>query len=385
MKLLKEEKNRTGGATLAILPQDKEDLFTIYNIVNTDDEVVFKRSVSNKEEGSKKKVTELVKLHMKIVSSEFEPENEFLRYKGITVADPEANRDVAVGKYFSFTIDFKFPFTLIKEDYNNFCRSSLHEACNMESRTDVGAVVLQEGIAHVCLLTPFSTSIKNKVEYSMPKKKRSTDIKKYDEKTAKFYKNIVEAMIRHFAFDSLKVFLLCSPGFWASTLYEKLIKYAEENKVSEVLANKSKIVVAHCSTGYLQGIDEVLKNPAYSNKLNEAKNCNEVQVMDEFLDHLNKDDFKAWYGAEEIFKAADLLAIKTLLITDTLLRSDDVEERKKYMRLVSGVEAQGGKVVVFSSMHSTGEELDKLTGLACILSYPIPDLDEDEDSTDNEE
>ena len=172
MKLLKEEKNRTGGATLAILPQDKEDLFTIYNIVNTDDEVVFKRSVSNKEEGSKKKVTELVKLHMKIVSSEFEPENEFLRYKGITVADPEANRDVAVGKYFSFTIDFKFPFTLIKEDYNNFCRSSLHEACNMESRTDVGAVVLQEGIAHVCLLTPFSTSIKNKVEYSMPKKKK---------------------------------------------------------------------------------------------------------------------------------------------------------------------------------------------------------------------
>ncbi|KAH3900451.1 probable Protein DOM34 [Saccharomycodes ludwigii] len=385
MKLLKEEiqPGKSSCAILTLLPQDKEDLFTIYNIINTDDEVIFKKMVTTKlDEASKKKNTDLVKLHLRIVSSEFEPENEFLRYKGITVENENAvtaNVDIPIGKYFSFTIDFKYPFTLIKEDYNDYVSKLIKNACNVDHRTEMGAVVLQEGIAHVCLISPFSTMLKNKIEYSMPKKKRTTDLKKYDEKTNKFYRAIYDSMVRHFDFDKLKVVLLCSPGFWAKTLYGNIIKYAEADKNKAILTNKTKFLVAHCSTGYLQGIDEVLKNPAYSSKLQEAKNSKETIIMDEFLDHLNKDDYKAWYGRDEITKAAELSAIQTLLITDTILRSDDLQIRKSSLKLIKDVENTGGSVYVFSSLHSTGEELDKLTGFACILKYPMPDLDEDID------
>ena len=44
---------------------------------------------------------------------------------------------------------------------------------------------------------------------------------------------------------------------------------------------------------------------------------------------------------------------------------------------MDSVEINGGKTLVFSTLHSLGEELDQLTGIACILKYPLPDLDED--------
>ncbi|SCU78789.1 LAMI_0A05952g1_1 [Lachancea mirantina] len=385
MKVLKKvvESGKENGAELTLLPEDKEDLFTLYNIINTDDEVIFKRMVSSKAgESNKKKTTDLMRLRLRVISSEFEPQHEFLRYKGITTEDAlgRANVDVAVGKFFSFTVDFKYPFTLIKQDFNSYAAKLLNESCNVESRSDIAAVALQEGIAHICLLSSFSTILKNKIEISLPKKKRSVDALKFDEKTEKFYKAIYESMKRHYDFSKLKLIILCSPGFYAKTLLEKIMFYANEEQNKDLLSKKSNFLVAHCSTGYIQGISEVLKNPAYASKLQDAKNSKEAVVLDQFLQHLNNDDYKAWYGEEEVVKAAGLGAIDTLLITDSLLRADDVSTRKKCLALVSQVEQLGGNVFVFSSLHASGEELDKLTGLACILKYPMPDLDEEEEA-----
>ncbi|CAR30546.1 KLTH0H12474p [Lachancea thermotolerans CBS 6340] len=380
MKLISQVTgNGNNPEQLTLLPQDKEDLFCLYNIINTDDEVIFKRMVTSKVDSTgKKKTTELIKLRLRIVSSEFEPQHEFLRYKGITTEDESgrANVDIPLGKYFSFTVDYKYSFTLLKYDYNNFVAKQLKEACNLESRSDIAAIVLQEGIAHICLLSSFSTILKNKIEYSLPKKKRGTDVAKFDEKVEKFYKATYESMKRHFDFAQLKVILLCSPGFYAKTLFDKILSYAQEEQNKTILANKSRFLVAHCSTGYLQGINEVLKNPAYGSRLQDAKNSKEALVMDEFLQHLNDDDFKAWYGEAEVTKASEMGAIDTLLVTDGLLRSDDLNMRKKCVGITQDVERAGGSVVVFSSLHSSGEELDRLTGLACILKFPIPDLDE---------
>ncbi|AGO09990.1 AaceriAAL001Wp [[Ashbya] aceris (nom. inval.)] len=383
MKLISQTKGASSSEVcLVVVAQDKEDLFTLYNIINTDDELIFKKKLTLKlDEAGKKKSTELVKLRVKVVSSEFEPQHEFLKYKGITTEDDagKANVDVALGKFFSFTVDYQYPFTIIKKDFNSYCQRLINEACNLESRSDMAAVVLQEGLAHICLLSSFSTILKQKVEYSLPKKKRSVDILKFDEKTEKFYKAIYVAMLKHFNLSQLKAVILCSPGFYAKTLYEKVLQYAQANQDKVIIDNKDKFLVAHCSTGYLQGISEVLRDPAYSQKLQDTKNSSQLQVMDAFLKHLNDDDNKSWYGEAEITKACEFGAIETLLITDDWLRADSVSVRNKSLQLIKDVENMGGNVCVFSSMHPSGEELNSLTGLACILKYPIPDLDEHED------
>lgn len=373
------------GATLQLQPEDKEDLFVLYQLIDQDDELIFRKNFTSSVNGDdKKKFKDLIKLRTSVVSREFDMADEFLKYKGVTVDDlsGKANVNVAAGKYISYKISYNYPFTLVKQHFDKYARNLLKHACNPESKSDTAAIVLQEGLAHICILTASSTILKQKIEYSLPKKKTSTDIMKFDEKTEKFYKAIYVAMKKFYDFDKLRMILLCSPGFYAKTLYEKILKYAEEERNKEIINHKSMFFVAHSSTGYLQGITEVLKNPVYAGKLDDTKYSHEVLVMDEFMKHLDLDDYKAWYGEEEVFKAAELGAIDQLLITDTIARTPILEDRKRYMDLIDSVESTGGKAIVFSCLHVTGEELDKLTGLACILKYPLPELDEEEAESD---
>ncbi|CCE66000.1 hypothetical protein TPHA_0O00280 [Tetrapisispora phaffii CBS 4417] len=379
MKLinLSEASGTSTEVSLTVLPEDKEDLFILYQIIKNDDEVFCRKMVSSKEDG-RKKISEIMKLKLQIISNEFDMHSESLRYKGITVPDEtgRANQNVSIGKYFSFNVVYQQSLTIIKDDFNSYERKLVEEACNVEGKADTAAVVLQEGVSHVCLLTESSTILKQKIEYSLPKKKRDTDTMKFDEKTEKFYKATYEAMKKNFDFNKLNLVILCSPAFYAKTLLEKVIKYAAEDDYTPIVENQNIFLVAHSSTGYLQGISEVLKNPNYSSKLSDTKYSKQAMIMDEFLLHLNDDDMKAWYGEKEVLKASELGAVDVLLITDSLLRSDDVSKRMLYIKLIEDIEDAGGSVQVVSVFHSTGEELAQLTGVACILRYPISDLDE---------
>jgi len=63
-----------------------------------------------------------------------------------------------------------------------------------------------------------------------------------------------------------------------------------------------------------------------------------------------------------------------------LFRCSDVPLRKEYVKIVDSVREAGGDVKIFSSMHISGEQLDQLTGIAAILRFPMPELDDDEES-----
>lgn len=67
--------------------------------------------------------------------------------------------------------------------------------------------------------------------------------------------------------------------------------------------------------------------------------------------------------------------------------ASDPKLRKKYVELVEGVQQKGAEVVMFSSMHESGQrtsstvvlysnanhvtELNQLTGIAAILTFPL--------------
>lgn len=373
---------------ITLTPEDKEDLFTIYQIIDKEDEVIFRKLfTSKKDEGNNNKTTtDLVKLRLKILANEFDMKDEYLRYKGITVPDigGDANLDISIGKYLSFSVHYGHPITIFKHHFNKYAQRLLNEAVSASTKADTAAVVLQEGIAHICLLTASSTILKQKVSINLPKKKTANDAAKFNLMISHFYKMIYDAMLQHFKFDELKMIIFCSPGFYAETLSKKVLQFAEQEQNLDILNNQEIFLIAHCSTGYLQGISEVLKNPIYNEKLEDTKFVKDVKLMDNFLEHLDIDDYLAWYGKAEIYKAAKMDAIETLLVTDKLLRSDDIAVREKYLDLLDQIENNGGKIVVFSTMHTSGDELDKLTGLACILKYPIRDLDEDIEELDEE-
>ncbi len=48
------------------------------------------------------------------------------------------------------------------------------------------------------------------------------------------------------------------------------------------------------------------------------------------------------------------------------------------MQLVEEVEKGNGTALVFSSLHVSGQQLDQLSGIAAILRFPLPDLEDEE-------
>lgn len=77
-----------------------------------------------------------------------------------------------------------------------------------------------------------------------------------------------------------------------------------------------------------------------------------------------------------VLAAHERLAIDKLLITDALFRCSDVKTRAKWVAVVESVRDAQGTVHIFSSMHVSGEQLQNLSGVAAVLRFPLPDIED---------
>lgn len=382
MKLINNHFEKDSSGSVTLVAEDKEDLFTLYNLIQKRDEVELKtmrnikKSGKDGSKGSKAKIEKkLLRLKIDVEEIDFTPQDEVMRLRGKTTEPVE---DVPVGTYHTAEIDFKHPFTLYKDDWDEIAFELINKSCSIDEKAEVGAVVLQEGVAHICLITENMTVLRQKIERSIPRKKRG-DSSAHDKSLDKFYELVSNTLVRDLNISKLKAIILASPGFTANGLFDKIFQIATLNNDKLLLQARSKFIVAHSSTGFLQGLDEVLKTEEIQKQLSTTKFAKDVLLLDEFFKALNADDGKAWYGPKECEKAINMGAVKNLLLTDSLFRSDDIAERKKYIELSEIVKNTGGEVTIFSSLHESGIQLDQVTGIAVILNYPVYDLDEDQD------
>lgn len=95
---------------------------------------------------------------------------------------------------------------------------------------------------------------------------------------------------------------------------------------------------------------------------------------------LNDAPERAFYGYGHVVKALEAGAVKLLMVTDNLFRSIKLEDRRKYVKLVEDAKAAGAKVQIFSTQHSSGEELAKICGVAAILKFPVSGIESDDES-----
>jgi protein pelota len=65
------------------------------------------------------------------------------------------------------------------------------------------------------------------------------------------------------------------------------------------------------------------------------------------------------YGETDVLYSAKINAIDTLLISDKLFRTKDLNKRKIYNTLLDDVHRKGGETFIFPSLHQSGERLNK--------------------------
>eukprot|EP00051_Salpingoeca_urceolata_P005141 m.70664 g.70664 ORF g.70664 m.70664 type:complete len:389 (+) comp14083_c3_seq1:97-1263(+) len=379
MKLLFRSIDRDKSGEVGLMPLTAEDMWHAYNLIQTGDRLkattirkVSRESTTGSVNSTKVRTT----LTLEVLNVEFDTEACTLRVAGRNVAE---NQYVKMGAHHTIDMELNRKFTLFKPEWDSVALDRVGEACDVARSADLGAIVMQEGLAYVCLVTPNMTVVRSKLELSIPRKRRG-DCSQHDKALVRFYDNVYEALLRHIDFSVIKSVLVASPGFLRDQFLEHVFSTAIKTDCKKITENRSKFVSVHSSSGHLHALHEVLADPTVASQLADTKAAGEVAVLNKFFMMLNDKPDQAFYGLKHVQRANDALAVDTLMITDKLFRSKDVAERRRYVQLVDSVRDNGGQVRVFSSLHVSGEQLGQFSGVAAILRFPLLEIEHDSDT-----
>lgn len=145
-----------------------------------------------------------------------------------------------MGAYHTLDLEMNRKFQLTKREWDTIALERVDMACDVTQNADLGAVIMQEGLAHVCLITSSMTLVRSKIDMNIPRKRKNNP-KGHETGLTKFYEAVLQGILRHINFDVVKCVLLASPGFVKDQFFEYLNQQAvkHDNKVSIFIARTS--------------------------------------------------------------------------------------------------------------------------------------------------
>lgn len=333
-------------------------------------------------------------LTIHVQNLDFDPQASQLHVSGrITSETPHTK----VGAHHTLDLELNRNFTIEKADgWDSVALEVVRDACDPEKRgggSTIGAVIMHEGLANICVITEWRTVLKQRVELPVARKRAGGLGSAHEKGMRRFFQTVLETLLRNVDLTEPRPVLLASPGFVAANfqkfVFETIAGPPKEMGLEQrkmLAANKNNFVVAHSSSGHVYALAEVLASPAVTATLAKTRFAKETAAMDRFFDLLRADDGRAWYGPKEVENAVNQGAVGrgggTLMISDFLFRSQLVGVRKRWVQIVDRVKKDGGDVRILSSEHESGKRLEGLGGIAAILTYPLLDLDEENPQVD---
>ncbi|GJJ07476.1 hypothetical protein Clacol_001678 [Clathrus columnatus] len=373
MKLVSKhiEKGETGYVTLR--PEDDEDMWHLYNLIQEGDQVrapAIRRVVTVSSTGSTDSQRIRMSLTLEVTRITFSPSastsstgpsgnpgseaTSMLQILGRVASE---NPHVKMGAYHTLDIEINRDIRIIKQEWDSITLERIDEACVEGRGAEIGAIVCGEGTAAFCLLSEHMTTIRQRIEVPIPRK-RTGSITLHEKGLQRFYGALYNAFLRHIPYTSLRVVVIASPGFTRDAVYDYIFEQAVKTNNKALLHARQKFIRVHISSPHVHSLVEMLKSP-------------QTQIIMEFFKTLGSEEERAWYGPDHVELAEQRGAIGSLLISDELFRASDPIQRKRFINLVEGVRQKGGEVFIFSSMHETGQQLNQLTGIAALLTFPL--------------
>ena len=140
----------------------------------------------------------------------------------------EENKHVKLGSYHTLDLELQRNFTLEKADgWDSIAIDTLKESINQDAKAQLWAIVLQEGLANICLVTDHQTILRQKIEVNMPKKRAGSS--DHDKALQRFFQTTFDTVLRQIDITDPKPLLLASPGFTASSLQQFIKTKASES------------------------------------------------------------------------------------------------------------------------------------------------------------
>jgi len=341
MNLLKKDFQK-GFVTVRVNTND--DLWYLEGIIDVGDLIKAKtpRSLFIQREERRVKIgKKLMTLTIQVEKIEFKKQMNSLRLTGKIQEGPE---DVQIGSYHTIEVRVGSILTIYKREWKKYQIEKLKRA-QVKIPTVLLVVVDTEQ-------STFALLIRDRINI-LSELKNPHSIQ--EEKHIEFYKKVASE-IEKLSKETEKI-ILAGPGF-AKEHVKEIIK----SKFPEL---DKKIVLDSTSSATRSGINEILKRGTLDRIIKESELVKESKLIQDFFTHLKKDDGLAVYGLEEVKKADDFGAIKTLLISDENIRKEEIS------KLAESVEKKNGQIEIISSTHELGEQFNRMSGIGAILRFRI--------------
>jgi len=344
---------KKGAAKLKI--ETLDDLWYLSQIIDFGDlikgKTIRKIKIGKETDRQLSVVKKPVFLKIKVEKIEFSKTSNTLRTLGIITEGPE---DIQKGEHHTFNLEPNITFTLIKERWLKYQIDRLKEACK-EKLSKILIVVMDREEANFALLKKYGYDILTNIKGKVNKK----DVEQKTE--GKFYQETIEKIEEYIKRHDIVKIILASPAFWKEDLMKELTN-------EEI---KKKIILATCNSTGKNGINEVLRRPEVKVALQEDRIAKEISLVEELLTEISKNNLAA-YGLKDIENAVNAGAVKTLLITDSLIQKtrerDNYEKIDNIMKITDSMK---GSINIISSDHEGGKKLDGLGGIGAILRYKL--------------
>ena len=364
MKILKKRVDKHCEGSITVRCEDAEDMWVLYNLIQLGDQIraATTRGITRTSAtGSVTKERRTLNMLISIIElPQFDAQGCCVTIKGRNCQQMD---EVPLGANHSMTLEVGKDIGITKMFWDSHAFQILQEAADVALKADAAAVIMEEGLAHICLLSSSMTLTLATVDSPVPRKTGAGTAQRGKALT-KFHDGVLTAMLQHIDFVKSKALIIASPGFVKDIFFEWLMAEASRRQLKQITGFREKVLLVHCSAGHKHCLKEVMSDPSSAAALSNCKAMQETRAMHDFDVMMIQDDRRAVYGKAHVAAAVEMGAVQTLLITDGMFRTENVEDRNTFVAIMDSVKSIGSTVVIMSTQNVSGERLQSLCGLS---------------------
>ena len=352
MKIVKQD---TKDGIIEVIPETLDDLWHLSHIIEVGDNASSKTTRRIQDNtGDKLRSDRGVKktfyLGLDIENISFHLFTGKLRLTGVITRGPEDF--IPLGSHHTLEVKLNNSITIKKEKWSKWSINRLNQAIEASKKLSAIIVAMEDDSATLGLMRQYG------IEYYGPIKghisgKRIVD-KNRQKNIIQFYEKIIESVVK---FDSIQNIIIAGPGFVKNDFYDYL---KDEHKDLAKIA-----IVESAGSGGRNGINEVLKKGTVEKLTSENRVALEMGAVNKLLEEIGKNSSKIAYGLKQTKNAINMGAVSKLLILDSDVAGKNMGDA------MDMVENMKGQVMVISSEHEGGKQLESLGGMAAFLRYEI--------------
>jgi len=351
LRIVEEDLKR---GVLELRCETVDDLWVLYNIIREGDIVYARttREVKIRDTGESSRVSVVLGISVKKV--EFQQFTDKLRISGIIVDGPE--KLGVKGKHHTITIGVGDTIKVIKEK-----KWEEHELEYIKRFSSHRPKVLIVAVDYdeVCAALLFEQGIKYVWEHTnvLPSKTYSID---YEDHLKSYVKHVVKSISEISGKERVDVVIVTGPGDFK----ENVARAIRE-------AMRLPVYTDSTSSGGCSGVREALNRDLVKKIAREFQLIKARELLEFFKELLSKEPDMVVYGLEDVLKASQLGAVKTLVIVDDFLKSSSEEEFSKTQLILRTAYERRSEIVIVPGNSDIGSELRGFGGAIAILRFKI--------------